>query len=458
MPDKTAVSRRGFLKSAGAIAASAAAPLSAAAPAARPNVLLIMADDLGRGDLACCGARDMKTPHLDRLFARGITMQNFRANCCVCSPSRAALLTGRFQDMVGVPGVVRTHDRNSWGYLDPKAPTLPGLLRKAGYHTALVGKWHLGLREPNIPNDRGFDEFHGFLGDMMDDYYNHLRHGNNYMRRNRETIDPDDIHATELFTAWSIEILRERAKKNRPFFQFLAYNAPHTPIQPPPEWVKKVTAREKDIDRKRAKLVAFIEHLDHNIGKVLDELDRLGLAKNTLVIFTSDNGGLLRVGANNGPWRSGKTHVYEGGLRVPTCAAWPGTIASGTAAPLEALTMDIMPTVLAAAGAAPPADIEGRSFLPTLLGKAQEPFGRDDFFTWLQRGKKKAMIRGHWKLVCDTPGKPFELYDLKKDPREENDLAATRPEKFAEMKKAMADQMARAAKVPWTRPGQKPPG
>ena len=136
----------------------------------RPNLLVILVDDLGYGDLSSYGARDLKTPHIDRLIARGIRFDNFYANCPVCSPTRAALLTGRYQDMVGVPGVIRTHPENSWGYLSPAAVLPPKILKPAGYHTAVIGKWHLGLESPNIPTDRGFDHFHGYLGDMMDDY------------------------------------------------------------------------------------------------------------------------------------------------------------------------------------------------------------------------------------------------------------------------------------------------
>ncbi|MEK6237564.1 MAG: sulfatase-like hydrolase/transferase, partial [Planctomycetales bacterium] len=142
-----------------------------------PNIVMILVDDLGYGDLSCQGAKDLKSPAIDSLAASGVRMDEFYANCPVCSPTRAALLTGRFQDLVGVPGVIRTRDPDSWGFLDPKAPLITDVLKKAGYKTALIGKWHLGLQSPNTPNDRGFDHFHGWLGDMMDDYYKHRSHG-----------------------------------------------------------------------------------------------------------------------------------------------------------------------------------------------------------------------------------------------------------------------------------------
>ncbi len=271
-------------------------PVSAAD---RPNLLVILVDDLGYGDLGCYGAEDLRTPHIDGLFAQSIRMDEFYANCPVCSPTRAALLSGRYQDMVGVPGVVRTHPEDNWGHLAPDAVLLPTLLDGAGYHTALIGKWHLGLEAPNRPTDRGFEHFHGFLGDMMDDYYTHRRHGNNYMRLGDEEIDPEG-HATDLFSQWACDWLQSQ-KSDEPFFLYLAYNAPHTPIQPPDEWLERVKQREPGISEKRAKLVALIEHLDDGVGRVLACLEQTGLAQDTIVVFSSDNGGQVEVGARNGP-------------------------------------------------------------------------------------------------------------------------------------------------------------
>jgi len=212
---------------------------SAAEAAEAPNILLILVDDLGFGDLSSYGATDLQSPHIDRLMSQGMRFDNFFANCPVCSPTRASLMTGRYPELVGVPGVIRTHAENSWGWLDPSATTLADVLKQAGYHTAIVGKWHLGLESPNRPNDRGFDHFHGYLGDMMDDYYKHRRHGINYMRKNTDEIDPPG-HATDLFSDWACEYLASRENQDQPFFLYLAYNAPHTPNQPPPVWVAKV--------------------------------------------------------------------------------------------------------------------------------------------------------------------------------------------------------------------------
>ena len=219
----------------------------------KPNILVLIVDDLGYGDLSSYGAKDLKTPSIDKLMAAGMRFDSFYANCPVCSPTRAALLSGRYQELVGVPGVVRTHAPNNWGYLAQDAILLPQVLKPEGYHTAIVGKWHLGLEEENQPTRRGFDFFHGFLGDMMDDYYHHRRHGNHYMRRNEEPVHPKG-HATDIFTRWAVDYLKERARvvskppgQDNPFFLYLAYNAPHTPIQPPADWLARVRQREAGI-------------------------------------------------------------------------------------------------------------------------------------------------------------------------------------------------------------------
>ena len=436
------------------VASMFAAPPPVAAAAAKPNLLVILADDQGRADYSAFGTPDIRTPGMDRLFREGMTCDNFFANSCVCSPTRAALLTGCYPDRVGVPGVIRHVKPNSWGWLSPTATLLPTLLKPAGYHTAIIGKWHLGLASPNTPTERGFDFFHGFLGDMMDDYWTHLRGGQNFMRRNREVIDPQG-HATDIFTDWACAYLTERAAESKPFFLYLAYNAPHDPIQPPPAWLEKVRQREPAMSEKRTKLVALIEHLDDGIGRVLATLDRTGLATNTLVCFSSDNGGILELGANNGPWRSGKQHMYEGGLRVPFAARWTGRIAPGSRTARTALTMDIFATACAVAGAPTPAGIDAVSFLPTLLGATQPETQRDVYFVRREGGPAyggktiEALRRGDWKLLQDSPFAPLELYNLKADPTEANNLAAQEKKIFNELSAALRLQLQRGGQVPW---------
>lgn len=419
----------------------------------KPNIVIIVADDLGYGDLSCYGATDLESPHLDALMAGGLRFTNFYANCPVCSPTRAALLSGKYQELVGVPGVIRTDPASNWGYLSPTATLLPVELKKQGYATAAVGKWHLGLDETSHPNARGFDHFHGFLGDMMDDYYKHTRHGQHYMRLNREKVDPEG-HATEIFTRWAVEYLDSRAKEDDPFFLYLAYNAPHTPIQPPREWVEKVKTREEGITDQRARLVALIEHMDAGIGEVVAALQRNGQWENTLLFFVSDNGGQLNVGANCGKLRGGKQDMYEGGLKIPACAVWPGVIKPATT-DFTALTMDLFPTALEAAGGSPAPGLDARSFLPLLKAGMQVADQRDLFFTRREGNLRYmgecswAMKRGPWKLVKNSPMTPWELYHLGKDPLETTNLADQEKEAFNDLATAMRAHIQRGGSVPW---------
>ncbi len=419
-----------------------------------PNIVLILADDLGYGDLSSYGAVDMQTPHIDSLVTGGLRFTHFYANSPVCSPTRASLMTGRYPPMAGVPGVIRTHAANSWGALRQDLPLLPEMLKRGGYHTALIGKWHLGLAPPDTPIDRGFDYFHGYLGDMMDDYYTHRRHGINYMRRNREAIQPTG-HATDLFTDWAVDYVFERSASEAPFFLYLAYNAPHTPIQPPREWVERVVQREPGISEQRARLVALVEHMDHGIGEVVDALKRTGVYENTLIVFTSDNGGQLNVGANNGALRDGKQSVYEGGLKVPACLVWPQRIEAGRRTEQIALTMDLFPTLVEAAGLEVSHFIEGRSFLPLLTGEPFDPPRRDIFFSRREGGMRyggktiEALRRGPWKLLQNSPYAPQELYHLREDPREEHNLIEEEGEVVRDLAQALREYIRLAGAIPW---------
>lgn len=440
-----------------ALSLAALSPTWATEPS-RPNILLILVDDLGYGDLGGFGAKDLRTPNIDALAARGMTFRNFYASCPVCSPSRAAILSGMDPDRVGVPGVIRTDPEDSWGYLSDRVVLLPALLKAAGYHTALVGKWHLGLGPRDAPNARGFESFRGFLGDMMDDYGTHLRQGRNYMRRDGRTIEPEG-RATDLFTQWAVEYLRDRAPAAKsgkaPFFLMLAYNAPHAPIQPPTAWLDRVRGRAPGLDEKRAKLVALIEHLDDGIGQVLDALKQTGLDGDTLVVFTSDNGGDVPQGARNGPWRGSKGQMYEGGIRVPAAVAWPGHVALGASTDRVAIHVDLLPTLCDAAGVAPPAGIDGRSLLPTLEGRAADPVDARELY-WVRREggpfaglASHALRRGDWKLVHNTPFSPLELYNLKDDPLERRDLAASHPRVRDDLARALKLHVLRSGPVPW---------
>lgn len=422
--------------------------------AEKPNFLIIFTDDHGYGDVSTYHESDCQTPHIDRLASEGMLFTNMRANCTVCSPSRAALMTGKYADRVGAPGVIRTQKEGSWGYFDPSVSTLADELKKSGYHTALVGKWHLGLEPENHPNERGFDFFHGFLGDMMDSYTTHLRGGKNFMRKDAETITPTG-HATDLFAAWSAEYIKERAtKKDEPFFLYLAFNAPHFPIAPPAEWLEKVKKRSPDLDHKRAMNVAFVEHLDDRIGHVLAALKESGQEQNTVVVFTADNGGSLRYAQNNDPWRDGKQSHYDGGLRVPFAARWPGHIASGSRSNYVGLVFDIFPTFLEIAGAKPSEDLDAQSLLPAFKGNA-ESHDRPLYFVRREGGGAyqgkayHAVLKGDWKLLQNNPFSPLELYNIAKDPQETTNLAGRNRKKFDELATILRAQIQEGGKTPW---------
>ena len=415
---------------------------TAAAVAQKPNIVLIVADDLGYGDLSAYGADDLHSPALDSLAANGVRFTQFYANSPVCSPTRASLLSGRYPPLVGVPGVIRTHAANNWGNLAEGVNLLPEMLRSHGYHTAMVGKWHLGLEAPDRPIDRGFEHFGGFLGDMMDDYYHHRRHGLNYMRRGEETIRPEG-HATDLFSNWAVRYIESRTSSSAPFFLYLSYNAPHTPIQPPDEWVDHILRRETGIDTTRARLVALIEHMDEGIGQVLQSLHENGFDENTLVMFVSDNGGQLNVGANNGALREGKGTVYEGGIRVPAIASFPEHTSAGSENNTVLTTMDIYPTILEAAGVRIPHRIDGLSFFDSFRGGSPPDRDRIIFFSRREGGVRfsgktiEAVRRGPWKLLHNSPYAPLELYNLERDPLETTDLSATEPEIFRQLAAAL---------------------
>lgn len=424
----------------------------------RPNFLVILTDDQGYGDVSAHGAPDVQTPHIDRIGAEGMVFTSMRSNATVCSPSRAALMTGRYADRVGVPGVIRADPQDSWGYLDPHVPTVADVLGAAGYDTAIIGKWHLGLESPNTPNERGFAHFHGFLGDMMDSYTTHRRHGRNLMRLDAEEIAPEG-HATDLFSDWAVAYLRERVRPDaRPFFLYLAYNAPHFPIEPPAAWLERVKRRAPEMDDKRAANVAFVEHLDAGIGRVLAAVDEAGLAENTVVVFTSDNGGSQAHAQSNEPWRGGKQDHYDGGLRVPFMVRWPAVVRPGSRSDDAGLVFDLFPTFVELAGETPDDGLDAVSLAPALRGEPiRSP--RDLYFVRREGGQRyggnsyEALIRGEWKLLRNDPFSPYELYRLADDPQERTNLAAVNRKKVEELAAGIRSHVRRAGATPWQPPG-----
>lgn len=447
-----------LLLAAGATAAHGMASASSGATKSKLNILFILVDDLGWGDLSCQYAKDLRTPNIDAIFETGVRCDNFYANSNVSSPSRAALMTGRFPAMVGVPGVIRTQPRQNWGYFSPSAVTMPQMLKKAGYETALIGKWHLGLESPNLPNERGFDYFQGFLGDMMDDYNTHRREGHNYMYLNDREIDPIG-HATDLFATWSAEYVARQASNDDPFFLYLAFNAPHTPLQPPAEWLERVTERNPSLPEKRAKLVALIEHMDYNVGRVMEALRKSGQFENTLVVFASDNGGDRGAMADNGPTRGAKGDMFEGGLRVPCAVRLPGVYEGGRRNDDFIMLMDFLPTFCDMLGIPVEHEIDGISVLASLNGKKQDT--ADRYIFWLRNeggpnfcGKTQSAVRyRNHKFLQNMPFEQAQLFDLDSDPLEASSLELKGPA-YRDLHRALTDHYRKWGAVPCQPPTQ----
>ncbi len=427
--------------------------------AERPNILLIMADDLGWSDIGCYGATDIKTPHIDKLAEQGCQLINFYSNSNVSSPSRAALLTGCFPDLVGVPGVIRDGERWNYGNLTTYAPTLAEQLQEGGYKSALIGKWHLGITSPNHPNDRGFEVFNGWLEGMIDSYTTHTRSKKNYMRNNDCVVETSGEHATDLFTRWAVEHIDNMAGDESPLFMFLSYTAPHDPIDPTEESLERILEREDGISLERAKYGALVEHMDCGIGEVVDALSRTGRLDNTIIIFLSDNGGVLRHGATNGELRGGKGDMWEGGIRVPFIV-WSPERVERQLSQNKMVMMDIYPTLLELVGleSLTPETIDGVSYAKMLRGEEQKDPKRVLYFVRREGGSSMglsyyAVRYGDWKMLQNNPTQPFFFVNVAKDPFEKSPIAAEEmPSEMVEkFQNRMQTHQAKVGRVAWQR-------
>jgi arylsulfatase A-like enzyme len=414
---------------------SAALLLACAARAAeRPNIILVVVDDCGVGDFGFSGGRDFATPNIDRLAAEGVTFANGYA-LPSCSPTRAALMTGRYPQRFGIEDN-RPLDGPLDG-MDAREVTLPQKLRDAGYHTRLIGKWHLGkgARFEFAPRNRGFDEFYGYFGASCV-YFDPVLSRNGDERKRTGYI-------TDLLTDEACRFLR--GPHDKPFFLHLAHMAAHLPQAAKPEDLKRVC----HLSGKRQMAAAILTNLDDNMGRLLSALKETGLDANTLLFFLSDNGAEPPVlGTSNGPHRGMKFDVLEGGVHVPFCVRWPAALPPGqTYRPLVHAT-DVFATALAAAGVARPDGVDGIDLAPYLLGKAEgAPHARlfwltNDHKEWRLPGRDtnlarplRAVLEGGEKLVLEGDGPP-QLYDLAQDPGETNNLAAARPARAAELRQA----------------------
>ena len=449
------LTRRNILKLAGATV-----PLAAATK--RPNIVLIMADDLGSSDLSSYGCPDIRTPNIDSIGRRGVRFVKFYSNAPDCSPCRSALMSGRYQHRfgglecaIGVGNVGRYDDaiwlaeRHELG-LPPEEGSLPQWLKRAGYDTACFGKWHLGYDSKFSPNRHGFDEYFGILGGNAD-YFTHREEDGRLVLYHNNQPDERSGYTTDLFAREAIRWLERRSDK--PFFLYLPFNSPHTPIQDPDGFDPKTgTAPVRQGDRRiYAKMV---ERMDARVGDVLAQLDRMGAASNTIVIFKSDNG--ADNNGRNAPLRARKGTVWEGGIRVPCMLRWPGVAPQGREISQVAITMDLTATLLKAAGVDTGlTKLDGVDLMPVITGKRQ-PFERTLFWR-AKRGEsvRKAVRHGDWKLVIDNGD--TELHNIARDELEqENLLNANEP--VARDLRARLAAWEREVMAPRLRPFKTTPG
>ena len=428
-----AIDRRDFLRR-----AATAAALTAIAPlphfetrrATGPNLLFIMSDDLGYGDLGITGRTDYATPVLDSLAREGVRLTQAYSAAPVCTPTRVALLTGRYPARTRT-GLYEPLTRQPTG-LDPQPPTLGRLIKDRGYETALIGKWHLGLLPQFHPHRHGFDEFYGFLGAAAD-YASHIDTEvlQDYFYDGEKPARAEG-YLTDLLTERAVRFVRRQ--RRAPFFLNLQYNAPHWPWQAPGD-PPYADLRRASAGGSPEIFARMVQRMDEGIGRVLDALRERGLERDTLVVFTSDNGG--ERFSHMGPFRKGKMTLYEGGIRVAALARWPGTIAAGGTCDQPCITMDWTATLLARAEATAPAAApsDGIDLLPALTGA--RPVARELYWRVTQRAKYKALRSGDWKYLATADDEL--LFDLAADREEAHDLKAANPEVHARLKRRFAE-------------------
>ncbi|MBM3335925.1 sulfatase-like hydrolase/transferase, partial [Candidatus Sumerlaeota bacterium] len=433
--------RRLILTIALLLLAPLAALHAAAAPPKKPNIVVILADDMGYADVGAHGCKDIPTPNIDRIAKGGVRFTDAYANGSFCTPTRSALMSGRYQQRLGNEDL-----DNVTGPLPSAIRTLPDRLRAAGYTTGMVGKWHLGRTQGFTPPDRGFDEFFGFLGGGHQYFIQPNGKGeyNAPILRNRDAVDERRYLTDALGEEAAAFIERQRAA-TKPFFLYLAFNAVHTPLQATEKYLQRFANIE---DQRRRTYAAMLSATDDAIGRVMTKLVQTGKINNTLVIFLSDNGGPTTRNAVNGsrntPLRGSKCETFEGGIRVPMLAQWPGVIAAGATYRQPVISFDVSATALAAAGA-DATQIDGVDLLPFLTGlKSGAPHNA---LFWRSRtmSNNYGARQGDWKFVHSTEGDAVPgpkqtpardmLFNLANDIGEQRDLAATHPGKLAELKK-----------------------
>jgi arylsulfatase A len=446
MPPRLA--RRRFLQAVGAGAASLMLPRGvcpAGERGGKPNLIVILADDLGYGDVGCYGGKAVATPKIDALAGGGMRFTDFHSNAPVCSPTRAALLTGRYQQRCGVEGVLTVRGHRHTG-MDLAETTFAEVLKAAGYATALFGKWHLGYPVRFNPTKQGFDEFRGYVSGNVD-YHSHVDQGGveDWWKDCRKV--PEKGYTTDLITGHGVRFIERH--RDKPFCLYLAHESPHYPYQGRKDKPERIAGRAGSPVGSRADRAGayreMIQALDEGVGQVAATVRRLGLERRTLIVFCSDNGPAGPGAA--GPLRGRKGSLWEGGHRVPGIACWPGRIRAGSVTDAAAMTMDLFPTMASAAGATLPKglDLDGADLLPVLTGRGKLA---DRKLFWRFRNQK-AVRDGAWKLLLAAgapprrkrPGRsapPTALYHLADDLAERNNLAEREPKRAAALRAALA--------------------
>lgn len=403
----------------------AAAPLRAAG---RPNVVIILADDLGTADVGFRGS-EIRTPNIDRVAKGGVQFERFYSYP-VCSPTRSGLMTGRSPMRFGVMyTVVRPWE--SIG-LPVEEHVMSQSFRAAGYQTAMAGKWHLGHSSAKyMPNARGFEHAYGHVNGAID-YFTHMRDGGLDWHRNGKSVR-EPGYSTDLIADEAVRTIKAR-DRSRPLFLYLPFNAPHAPLQAPEDSIAKYASIA---DTKRRTYAAMVDRLDAGVGRVLDALDQQGIARDTLVLFFSDNGGPTNLGARN-QFRGAKASTFEGGIRVPAAIRWPGQIEPGSTSRQIATVLDVFPTLAGAAGVNPRNErpFDGRNLWPQILSGSAQP--REDLFFAVENAGMThlAVHQGEWKLVRQVPadGNAVNmLFHIDDDPRETRDLARERPDRVKDL-------------------------
>ena len=445
---RTMTRRKFLIRSAGFAALSVVCPgnrSSGSQNKPRPNIVLIMADDLGYGDVGCYGCNDIRTPAIDSLAADGVRFTTFYSNAPECTPTRTALLTGRYQHRVGglecalgignvgrYDDAIRLRLTNDLG-LPVEETSIARMLKDAGYATAISGKWHLGYEPKIFPLKHGFDSWFGPVGGSAD-YFHHIEYtGEPALYENDKPIEREG-YLKDLITDEVVSFIRRKA--STPFFLYVAYTAPHTPYQGPGDKKPEPMAEKDYSTGSRKTYAAMVERMDQGIGRILKGLDDAGLADNTLVIFMSDNG--ANKTGDNSPFSGFKGNLFEGGIRVPCIVKWAGVLAEGAVSDQPCMTMDFSRSIVGAAGVEPPA---GRAFdgMDILRAAAtNRPVQKRMLFWRARRAQRtrKAVRDGSLKYIRLQDGDDVKeyLFDLERDPAEKNNLFNEQPENVLRLK------------------------